>query len=167
MISGVLNMLRWVERAAAAGLLIVLVAIVFAGAVGRYTGNPVIWSDEVAQALFVWVSMLAADLTLQRSGHFSIDVFANLLPPRARFVLDLVVLVLLGALLVLLILNGFRFADMTAGRPMPMLGLPSSVATAALPVGFSLMLITLIEQTIRRIRRRGAPPSSHTTSEVM
>jgi TRAP-type C4-dicarboxylate transport system permease small subunit len=167
MISRALHALRWVERAVAAGLLVILVAIVFGGAVGRYAGHPVIWSDEVAQALFVWVAMLAADLTLQRSGHFSIDIFANLLPPHARFVLDLFVIVLLGALLGLLILNGFRFADMTAGRPMPMLGLPSSFATAALPVGFSLMMVTLIEQAIRRIRHRNEPPPSHTASEVM
>lgn len=167
MISRALHVLRWIERAVAAGLLVILVAIVFAGAAGRYTGNPVIWSDEVAQALFVWVSMLAADLTLQRSGHFSIDIFANLLPPRARFVLDIIVIALLGALLGLLVLNGFRFADMTSGRPMPMLGLPSSVATAALPVGFSLMMITLIEQAIRRIRHRFEPPPEHAASEVM
>jgi TRAP-type transport system small permease protein len=166
MIRNLLRGLRWLERVLAAALLVVLVAVVFAGAAGRYTGHPVIWSDEVAQALFVWVSMLAADLTLQRHGHFSIDILANLLPPRARFVLDIIVLLLLGGLLALLILNGFRFADMTAGRPMPMLGLPSSVATAALPVGFALMMITLIEQFVRRVRHRDEPPP-HAAREVM
>ncbi len=167
MIARALNVLRFVERTAATGLLVILVAIVFAGAVGRYGGHPVIWSDEVAQALFIWVSMLAADLTLQRHGHFSIDILASLLPVRARFILDMVVILLLAALLALLILNGFRFASMTAGRPMPMLGLPSSVATAALPVGFALMMVTLIEQAIHRIRHRDEPPADHNASEVM
>ncbi len=167
MISRALTVLRWIERALAIILLVVLVAIVFAGVVGRYSGNPVLWSDEAAQALFVWVSMLAADLTLQRSGHFSIDILANLLPLRARLVLDVFVILLAGALLTLLIVAGFRFADMTSGRPMPMLGLPSSAATAALPVGFSLMMITLIEQLVRRIRHRDEPPPSHAATEVM
>jgi TRAP-type transport system small permease protein len=158
MISRLLKAVRLAERAVAATLLVSLVAVVFAGAVGRYLHHPVIWSDEVAQALFVWVSMLAADLTLQRHGHFSIDIVTNLLPPRGRIVLDLLVLLLLIALVALLFVNGFRFADMTSGRPMPMLGLPSSVATAALPAGFALMMITLVEQTISRIRQRSAEP---------
>ena len=161
-----LRALRLVERALAITLLSVLVAVVFAGAIGRYVGRPVIWSDEVAQALFVWVSLLAADLTLQRYGHFSIDIVANLLGPRARLALDVVVMLLVGGLLVLPLVNGLRFANMTAGRPMPMLGLPSSVATAAMPVGFGLMLITLLEQFVRRLRDRGAP-APHAASEVM
>ena len=131
-------------------LLGALVAVVFAGTVGRYGGHPVVWSDEVAQALFVWVSLLAADLTLQRSGHFSVDIFANLLPPAARLVLDLVLHGIVGALLALLMVNGFAFAEMTGTRLLPMIRLPTSWATGALPVGFGLMLITTIEHVIRR-----------------
>lgn len=167
MIARALAVLRLAERTIAVALLVALVAVVFAGAVGRYTGRPVIWSDEVAQALFVWVAMLAADLTLQRSGHFSIDILAALLPQKARLVLDLAILVMLGALLALLIVYGFRFAHMTSGRPMPMLGLPVSVATAALPVGFTLMAITLVEEFVRRIRRCGEAPAGASAGEVM
>ncbi len=157
MIPRILSMIRSAERVLTIGLLAALVAVVFAGTVGRYVGYPVVWSDEVAQALFVWVSLLAADMTLQRSGHFSVDIFANLLPRRPRLVLDLAILVLIGALLTLLFVAAFSFARMTSMRPLPMLGVPASFATAALPVGFALMLVTIVEQFIRRLRAAPSP----------
>ncbi len=152
-----LNTLRRVERFVAATLLVILVTTVFAGAVGRYTGNPVLWSDEVAQMLFVWVSLLAGDLTLQRSGHFSVDIFANMLPRQARLVLDVIIYLLIGGLLVLLFFNAWTFAAMTSIRAQPMTGVPYSWATGALPVGFGLMSITLVELLVRRVSGHMAP----------
>jgi TRAP-type C4-dicarboxylate transport system permease small subunit len=166
MIGRALGILRAIEKMAAAGALVVLVTVVFMGVVGRYAGRPVLWSDEVAQGLFVWVALLAGDLTLQRRGHFSVDILANLLPARARYVLDVAIQVLLAALPVLLIYNGFKFAGMTNSRPLPMTGIRASWATAALPVGFTLMLITIVEQVFETFFRR-APPEPETPREVM
>jgi TRAP-type C4-dicarboxylate transport system permease small subunit len=151
-----LKALRWLEKLVAATLLVVLVAVVFVGAAGRYSGHPVLWSDEVAQMLFVWVSLLAGDLTLQRNGHFSVDIFANMLPAKARLVLDLLIYLLMGALLILLVRNAWNFAAMTAIRAQPMTGVPYSWATGALPVGFCLMLITLVELVVRRVTGQAA-----------
>lgn len=160
MISRALKILRQAEMAAAIAMLAVLVAVVFAGAAGRYSGYPVIWSDELAQALFVWISLLAADLTLQRSGHFRLDMQVNFLPRRARIVLDIAITLLVGALLLLLLVYALRFVAISNMRPLPMIGIPSSFATAALPVGFTLMLVTLTEQLLLQISGRGVTPQS-------
>lgn len=157
-----LKLLRRLEKAAAIAVLALLVGVVFAGTLGRYTGHPVIWSDEVAQALFVWLSLLAADLTLQRGGHFSVDVFAALLPPRARRVLDLLICLLVGILLAALAVYGWRFVEISSLRPLPMTGVSSGLAAAALPVGFVLMLVTLVEQVLRRLRGEAATPAAET-----
>src|SRR5256885_16457003 len=47
-----------VERAAAA-LVVIEIAVLFAGVVSRYVfRNPLVWSDELASILFLWLSML-------------------------------------------------------------------------------------------------------------
>jgi len=166
MIGRALGFLRAIEKVAAAGALSVLVTVVFLGVVGRYAGRPVLWSDEIAQGVFVWVALLAGDITLQRRGHFSVDILANLLSLRARHALDVAIHLLLAALLVLLIYNGFKFAGMTNSRPLPMTGIRASWATVALPVGFTLMLITIVEQTVQTLLR-GAPPAPEAPREVM
>ncbi|SMF76507.1 TRAP-type C4-dicarboxylate transport system, small permease component [Tistlia consotensis] len=158
MVSRFLKLLRRVEKTVAIIVLAVIVVVVFAGTIGRYSGHPVIWSDEVAQALFVWLSLLAGDLTLQRAGHFSVDLFAALLPARARLVLDVLILLLVGALLAALVVYGWFFVEISSLRPLPMTGVSSGLAAAALPVGFALMLVTLAEQLLRRLSGRPVVP---------
>lgn len=150
---------------AAVALLGAIVAVVLAGTIGRYLGRPVLWSDEVAQALFVWLALLAADLTLQRAGHFRIDVLAGLLPAKARFLLELAIKLTIAALLLLLVYYGLLFMRVSHPRPLPMTGVPSSFAAAALPVAYGLMIITVVEQTLRHLR--GLPDSDGAGREVM
>ena len=167
MIVSMLAALRSIERVLASVLLVAIVTLVVVASATRYLGSPVIWAIEVTQAMFVWLCVFAADLTLQRAGHFSVDLFANLLPRRARQVLDVFNILLAGALLVVLTYHGARFASITGGRPLPMTGVPSAVATAALPVGFALMLITLTEQLVARLRGRATVTTSDDVREVM
>jgi TRAP-type transport system small permease protein len=146
MFTKALAMLRRAERAAAIALLAAVVTVVIIGTVYRFIGNPAIWTEEAAQASFVWLSMIAADITLQRHGHFRLDMLVGLLPKKARLALDIVTHLVIGALLALLIFYAWKFVAISNLRPLPIIGVPSSFATAALPVGFALMMITLIEQ---------------------
>jgi TRAP-type C4-dicarboxylate transport system permease small subunit len=167
MIRSVLTGLRRAERAAAGVLLVVIVALVVAASGARYAGAPILWALEVTQALFVWLCVLAADLTLQRLGHFSVDVVAKLLPRRARRALEIFNLLLVGASLSVLMFYGVRFASFTGMRPLPMTGVTSALATAALPAGFALMLITLAEHLVLRLRGRDLAPDAGAPREVM
>jgi TRAP-type transport system small permease protein len=159
--------LRRVERAAAGILLVAIVALVVVASGTRYAGAPVLWALEVTQALFVWLCVLAADLTLQRLGHFSVDMVANLLPRRARAALEIFNLLLVGAFLAVLVFYGYRFASFTGMRPLPMTGVSSALATAALPVGFALMLITLAEHLVARLKGRLPVPDVTEPREVI
>jgi len=162
-----LSALRLVERTFASALLAATVTLVIVASTARYFGVPVIWAIEAVQAMFVWLCVIAADLTLQRAGHFSVDLVASLLPPRVRRALDVLNILLAAALLATLAWYGMRFASITGGRPLPMLGLTSAVATGALPVGFALMLITLAEQLLARLRGQATVADPAGPREVM
>src|SRR5438105_12586218 len=52
---------------AAAGLVLSEIIILLAGVTSRYVfRNPLIWSDELASPLFLWLSMLGAVIALGR-----------------------------------------------------------------------------------------------------
>jgi TRAP-type C4-dicarboxylate transport system permease small subunit len=152
MFTKALAMLRLAERGAAIALLAAVVAVVIVGTVFRFAGAPAIWTEEAAQASFVWLSLIAADITLQRSGHFRLDMLVGLLPKKARLALDIAIHLVIGALLAMLTFYAWKFVQISNLRPLPIIGVPSSFATAALPVGFALMMITLIEQIFRALR---------------
>ncbi len=156
MLTKALAMLRQAERAAAIVLLAVIVVVVIIGTVFRFAGSPAIWTEEAAQASFVWLSLIAADITLQRHGHFRLDVLVGLLPRKARLALDIVTHLVIGALLALLMFYAWKFVQISNLRPLPLIGVPSSFATAALPAGFALMIITLVEQIFVALSGREA-----------
>lgn len=138
----------------AAALLAAVVAVVFGGALARFAGTPQIWTEELAQVLFVWLAMLAADYTLQRAGHFRIDLLTRLLPVPLQRALDILIQLMVAALLATLVWHGRGLLSVAHPRPLPMLGLPSSVAVAALPVAYLLMLVTTIEHLVDRVAGR-------------
>ena len=167
MLVQLLARLRFVERGLAAILLGVIVFFVVIASVGRYFGVPLIWAIEAVQALFVWLSVLAADMTLQRSGHFSVDMFASLLPRPARRALELFNFLLVLTLLAILAYFGTKLTIVTSGRPMPIIGVTQAAATAALPIGFVLMFITTVEQALALLRGRSVERDAVGPREVM
>jgi TRAP-type C4-dicarboxylate transport system permease small subunit len=50
-------------------------------------------------------------------------------------------------------------------RPLPMTGVPSSFAAAALPVAYALMTLTVVEQIVRHLR--GLPAAHEAERDVM
>lgn len=167
MFPALLHGLRRLERASARFLLVLITALVILASGARYAGHPIIWAIEVTQALFVWLCVLAGDLTLQRWGHFSIDVAVKRLPARPRHALALANLLLVACLLAVLVWYGLAFARFTGMRPLPMTGISSAAATAAMPAGFALMLLTLSEHFVRLLRGGPGAETGGSAREVM
>ncbi|MBL8805338.1 MAG: TRAP transporter small permease [Rhodospirillales bacterium] len=167
MLANLLERYRALEMALAAALLSAIVTLVVVASVARYYGYPVIWALELTQAGFVWLCVLSSDLTLRRAGHFSIDMLAKLLPARARLVLELANLAIVATLLAVLVYFGWEFSARTSGRPLPITGITSAFVTAALPVGFALMLVTLGELALARLRGQPVGPAEDELREVI
>src|SRR5258708_27757379 len=54
----------------AAILVVAEIIILFAGVIARYVlHQPLIWSDELASMLFLWLAMLGAAVAFRRSEH--------------------------------------------------------------------------------------------------
>src|SRR5216684_2999299 len=54
----------------AAVLVVAEIVILFAGVVARYgLRQPLIWSDELASILFLWLAMLGAAVAFRRAEH--------------------------------------------------------------------------------------------------
>jgi TRAP-type C4-dicarboxylate transport system permease small subunit len=147
-----------------AGLLVVIVAIVFANVVGRYfLRAPIRWSDEVAQFLFLWLSYLGALAALMGGRHYSVPNLIDMLPVMgrraAKTLSDLIVL----AMLAVLVWYGIKLVDLLHHQRSPTIDLPVYYVYAALPLSSFLMLTTVVFQMINRLR--GGPEPGQETQE--
>jgi tripartite ATP-independent transporter DctM subunit len=57
--------------------------ILFAGVVSRYVfDSPLMWTDELATFLFLWLAMFGAVVALRRDGHMRLTTFASWVGPE-------------------------------------------------------------------------------------
>jgi TRAP-type C4-dicarboxylate transport system permease small subunit len=151
-----------VEFALAALVLVAIVCLVAIASVSRYAGAPIIWSVEVAQTLFIWLCMLAADIALQQSRHFGLSLLEDAVSPRAGQVLKIVNVSIVLALLVFLFVYSIELVRLSHPRLFGATQMHFSYVTGALPFGLALMIRTLgveLFGLLRAVReeRRPAP----------
>src|ERR1700759_3896788 len=85
LLAAVENALGAVVELLAAALVAVAAIILFAGVISRYVfQKPLTWTDEVAIALFLWLSMLGAAVALRRGSHMRLTLAIDRLPLRWR-----------------------------------------------------------------------------------
>src|SRR5256714_12217466 len=67
------------------------IVILFAGVVARYgLHRPLIWSDELASILFLWLAMLGAAVAFRRAEHMRMTAVVANAKPAMRAYLHLV-----------------------------------------------------------------------------
>src|ERR1700732_1393 len=124
----------------AAVLVVAEIVILFTGVVARYgLHRPLIWSDELASILFLWLAMLGAVVAFRRGEHMRMTAIVGMVSARSRAFLDVVAVAAALAFLVLLIEPAYEFAADEVFVTTPALEIANAWRAAALPVGTALM----------------------------
>src|SRR3981189_2882416 len=126
----------------AALLVIAEIVILFAGVVARYgLRSPLIWSDELASILFLWLAMLGAAVAFRRSEHMRMTAVVAGAAPAMRAYLDVVATSGAAAFLLLIAWPAYEYAYEESFITTPALQIPNIWRAAALPVGIGLMAL--------------------------
>ena len=134
----------------AAGLVVVEVAVLLAGVFSRYVlRQPIVWSDELASMLFLWLAMLGAVLAFQRGEHMRMTALVSAASPRVRAFLEVVAIAVALLFLALILQPGFEFAYEESYITTPALEIPNSWRAAAIPTGTVLMLVAGLLRLLR------------------
>lgn len=149
-------MLRRLEFACAAILLVAVVALVSVASVARALGSPIIWSIEIAQLLFLWLCIIAIDLALQHNRHFGISLVLDKLPAAGRKAMEIINLVVMIGLLAYLLQFAWKNMLLMHPRLDGALQTPGSYFHASMVVGFVLMIRTLTAKLVGYFRNKPA-----------
>jgi tripartite ATP-independent transporter DctM subunit len=124
----------------AALLVIAEIVILFAGVVARYgLHRPLIWSDELASILFLWLAMLGAAVAFRRSEHMRMTAVVARAGTAMRAYLDAVATCAALAFLLMIVWPAFDYAYEESFITTPALQIPNIWRAAALPAGVCLM----------------------------
>jgi tripartite ATP-independent transporter DctM subunit len=131
--------------AVAALLVIVEIVVLFSGVSARYFfQRPLIWSDELAGILFLWLAMLGAVVAFQRGEHMRMTAFVGMVSSRTRAFFDVLAIAAPLGFLVLVLQPAVDFASDEFFVSTPALDISSLWRAAALPVGLGLMLLVAL-----------------------
>jgi tripartite ATP-independent transporter DctM subunit len=134
----------------AAALVVAEIVILFAGVYWRYVLRaPLIWSDELASILFLWLAMLGSVVAFRRSEHMRMTALITNVGPAMRAYLDVVATCAALAFLLLILHPGYEYAYEESFITTPALEISNTWRAAALPVGTCLMAIFALLRLIR------------------
>jgi tripartite ATP-independent transporter DctM subunit len=131
------------------------VLILLIGVIARYAfRNPLIWTDEVAQAVFLWLGMIGATVALNRGEHMRMTALIVRAKPRFRFGLEAFGAAMGLCFLAVVIQPSIEYIQEVSRLEMPGLGVSKMWITLPLPCGFALMLVVGAMRLFRQF-----PPS--------
>ena len=136
---------RWLGMAVAcaAGLLVLAdIAVLFAGVAARFVFHrPLVWADELASMLFIWMAMLGAVVALRRGEHMRMTALLSRMPPARQALFDAIGHCAALAFVCLLAWPAWEWAADERFITTPALEISNAWRAAALPTGIVLMAV--------------------------
>jgi len=138
----ILNKLEeWVGGSLFLLIFVILVAQIF---FRQVLHHPLIWSEEAARLLFVYVGMLGVSIGIRNQQHVLIDFITGHLPGKLRvWIFSLVQLIIFSAILLLFYYGITVFTK--ASDQLVSLGISNKWLYLSLPVGAVLMLFRFLQ----------------------
>jgi TRAP-type C4-dicarboxylate transport system permease small subunit len=135
-----------VPAALAAGLAGAITVLLVVAVVGRYSGlYALVWIEEAARAMFIWLCFLGAAVGVRRRGHFRLELFESFVPRAGRRAAQIAAHASLGALGIGLLLTGATMMSDSAGQYTNALNLPLMLVYAAIPASGVLFIVSAAE----------------------
>ncbi len=139
---------------AAAALVGAEILILFSGVLSRYVfDRPLVWSDELASTLFLWLAMLGAVIAFRRDEHMRMTACVGALREPWRSALDSVAMSAALAFLALIVWPTYQYAVYQLPITTSALEITDTWRAAAMPVGIVLMIVF----ALLRLLRSGSP----------
>ncbi|KQT61861.1 MULTISPECIES: TRAP transporter large permease subunit [unclassified Aureimonas] len=150
---------RWLRAAVeipAAAVVVAEVVILFVGVVARAVfRDPIIWTDELASILFLWLAMLGSAIAVQRGMHMRLTFFTSMMSPRVRLFAETLSICTMGLFLIAIMHPALYYVDDQSFVETPALGWSGTVRALAIPVGLGIALLSsllrLARQNVRDI----------------
>lgn len=145
------RVLRLAVEIPAAAVVVAEVLILFAGILARAVFHrPLIWSDELASILFLWLAMLGSAIAVQRTSHMRLTFFVSLLPRRAQQWAETLSIGAVALFLALVLHPALDYVQDQSFVETPALGWSGTVRALAIPVGCFIAFASCGLRLVRR-----------------
>ena len=154
------------EETIACLLLAGIVVLMFLSAVLRKAGMPINWAGDTSLLLFTWSCFLGADLAIREKSMVNVDMFLSKLPVKTQKAIRIACHLAAMALLLSFVMYGVPLCIRSAARKFSNMNLSYSWASASVPAGCALMLITSAVNLVKIVRSEDGTYGEQGGSEI-
>jgi TRAP-type transport system small permease protein len=141
-------------------MFLVIFAVVLLQVFMRYfLGSPLVWSEELARYLFVWISLIGWVFATRSGTHIRIGAFTDNLPASVRKAIGVFNFALVIIFALVLIYYGFAMVLKNLDVPTVTLFFTYSVVYAAVPFSLSLIIFYSVLRLIAGTEDKGGTVS--------
>src|SRR6516165_5107737 len=149
------NLIGHLAEAIGAAIVVAETFILYAGVVSRYVFNsPIIWTDELANFLFLWLSMIGTVVALRGNGHMRLTTLVNWVRPGLGKWFNSVAALVVIAFVVEILLPAYEYARDQQFTELTTLGISEGWRAVSILIGMSLAaviaILRLVETTTLR-----------------
>ncbi len=144
------GLLRLIAEGPAALLVLAEIVVLFTGVTARYAfHSPLVWTDELASILFLWLAMLGSVIALQRSEHMRLTAIIGGMSAAGRARTDALASAAVAIFLLMVLPSAWEYASDEWFIETPALGIHNTFRAMAIPVGAALMVVTALSRLLR------------------
>ena len=144
------RLLRLVAELPAALLVLAEILVLFAGVTARYVFRaPLVWTDELASILFLWLAMLGSVIALQRGEHMRLTAVVSGMSEAGRARTQALASAAVAVFLLMALPSAWDYAADEWFIETPALGIHNTYRAMAIPVGAALMVVTALTRLLR------------------
>lgn len=142
------------ERLCLVALLAAMSLVISVQVVMRYAfQSSLSWSEELARYLFIWMIYIGISYGVKLDRHIKVDAFLMLLSDawKRRVKIGANLIFLGFAVMIIYESIGVRTMIAELGQESPAIGIPLQWVYTAVPVGFSLVILRLVQSLVRQM----------------
>ena len=115
----------------------------------RYLMNsPLIWSEEFARYLLVWITFFGINYGLRREKHIKLDFFYSMFPEKTKRVTDILANIIILVSLIYFYQSAIKFTQAQFRIASSAMQVPMGFVYISIPIGFlSSLYRSLCEQS--------------------
>lgn len=113
------------------------------------------WSEELARYMFIWMVYIGISYGIKKGRHIKIDAAVNIFPRKIQkyiFILSDIIF-LLFAIIVIYQSNNVAMLIFRLGQSSPGTGISMGYVYMAIPVGFTLVCVRLIQDIVMKCKK--------------
>jgi len=131
-------------------LVVAEIVVLFAGVMARYVFHaPLVWTDELASILFLWLAMLGSVIALQRAEHMRLTAVIAGMSGAGRARTEALASAAVAVFLLMVVPSAWDYASDQWFIETPALGIHDTYRAMAILVGGVLMVITAVTRLLR------------------